>query len=364
MSTGVPPRGSLDPWVASGADDLRDAVLDFARTVCLPDADPEAIARAIAALANTRGGEIIIGARADSTGRVTAVDGIEPALLGAAVDAALQDADPPLTHLVRQRAVPLTGGVAGVIQVRLSPSAPHLLISDGCIYRLSDGGVEPIRSRLALDDLYARGRGERERADRLVEGMVEKLALGHYAFYSLAVVACTHQPSSEPYRAAQANQAWLAPAEEPFIAAAGLHEQEPRVSPGEIELRTPGEVNAFIRVTRTGCVAAGEVQRRPYHDELDTVAHLQERLGRLCQTVARLLAEAADPVMLPHIFVEGVRGLRLVRDPVKRLTTSGAPQDTGRFPLSLGDARDLEYVARLSVEAMERLTPLFPVPVS
>lgn len=233
-------------------------------------------------------------------------------------------------------------------------------MTDGGIYRTDGSGVGPIRSRRALDDLYARGRGERERADRLVEAMVEKLALGHYAFYSLAVIGCTQRPSGEPYRAAQADRTWLAPAADPFIAAFALHEPEPKISPGEVELRSPGEVNAYVRVTRAGCVAAGEVQRRPYHDELDTLANLTDRTTRLCGTVARVLAVAGDALMLPQVFIEGVRGLRLVYDPAKRLLSGNAPQDTARYALSLGDARDPGYVARLPGEAMERLAALFP----
>ena len=359
MSEARPATAPVDPWPLDAASRLSGSVIDRQRTVCLPTADPNAIARAIGALANSRGGDIIVGAIAGDGGRITGLPGVETAAFDNAVAAAGAQIDPSVTHLVQRR---LVAGEppAGVVRVRLSPSAPHLVVSDGGIYRIGTEGVQPIRSRRALDDLYARGRGERERADRLVEAMIAKLVLGHYAFYGLAVVACTHQPSAEPYRAAAATDGWLAPADDPFIAAFGLHEHEPKVSPGEIELRTPGDVNAYLRVTRSGCVAAGEVQRRPYHDELDTAEHLRARLAVLCATVARVLGAATDALMLPQLFVEGVRGLKLVHDPVKRVVSGNAPQDTLRAALAVGDARDAAYVARLPDEAMDHLTLLFP----
>lgn len=340
--------------------DLIGSMIDRSRTVALPAADTNTLARAMVALANTRGGTILVGAETDSDGRITAADGVEADQIAALLPDALAAIDPPITHLVQQHSVPASRGTVGVVQVRLSPSSPHLLVNDGGIYRTEATGVAPVRSRRALDDLYARGRGERERGDRLVDAMVEKLVLAHYAFYSLAVVACTHAPSGEPYRAAVADAGWLASPDDPFVTRFGLHEHEPSVQPGELELRTPGDVNAFIRVTRGGCVAVGEVNRRPYHDELDTTANMQARLAVLSATVARLLSPAADTMMLPHVFVEGVRGLKLVHDTTARTTTANAPQDTARFPLSVGDARDHAYVQRLPLEAMERLSVLFP----
>jgi hypothetical protein len=350
----------LDP---SGVDDIRsllDAVVDQSRTVCLPDADSETLARTIVAMANSRGGDVIVGAEADRQNLIVGLPGVERSHLDYAIARAIDLVDPPVSHLVQPRVLAGEGRVAAIVHVRLSPSSPHLVRSDGGIYRIGGDGVQPIRTRRALDDLYARGRGERERADRLVEAMIEKLTLSHYAFYSLAVIACTHLPSGEPYRSAQTDAGWLAPPDDPFIAAFGLHDHEPRIGPGEVELRTPGEVNAYIRVTRSGCVAAGEVQRRPYHDELDTAASVERRLSLLVATTSRLLSVAGDTLMLPHVFIEGVRGLRLVRDPEKRALSGNAPQDTARHPLTVGDARDPAYCAALPGEAMDRLASLFP----
>lgn len=349
-----------DPFVLDDLSVLCDTVPDRARVVTLATADPEAVARAMAALANSRGGDIVVGAACDAAGRVTSMHGVDAAAFERAVVLALTQIDPPISHLVSRKVTRAGEAPVGVVRVRLSPSSPHLLMSDGGIYRTAEHGVEPIRSRRTLDDLYARGRGERERGDRLVDAMVEKLVLAHYAFYSLAVVACTHTPSGEPYRAAVADPGWLAAPDDPFIARFGLHEHEPSVSPGELELRTPGEVNAFVRITRSGCVAVGEVQRRPYHDELDTAENMRARFAALGSAAARLLSPAADALILPHVFVEGVRGLRLVLDAAPRRTSGNAPQDTVRFPLSVGDARDAAYVQRLPEEAMERLAVLFP----
>jgi hypothetical protein len=353
---------SSDPWTLTEASALLDIVPDPARTILLPDAEPHALARALVALTNGAGGEVLTGVQSGPAGRVTALPGVEPATFEAALTEALALVDPPMAHLVQHRLTPAGEGGVGVVRVRLSPSSPHLVTANGGIYRIEDGAARPIRSRRMLDDLYSRGRGERERSDRLVEAMVEKLALGHYAFYTLAIIACTQQPSGEPFRTAQGNPAWLAAPDDPFVVAAELGAAEMKVHPGELELRRPGDVYGFLRITRTGCVAAGEVQRRPYHEELETVARLRERLTALAGAAGRLLAVSGDPVMMPHVFIEGVRGLRLVHDPDRRVLSANAPQDTARFPLTHGDARDPAYLARLPDEALDRLTTLFPAP--
>jgi hypothetical protein len=350
MPDATPP---LDPWFAR---DLTAGRLDPARAAGLLTADPVDLARAIAALANSRGGDVLLGAELGADGAIVAVPGVAVDVAETALDGALALIDPPVAHLVRARRMEQASVL--VVRVRLSPSTPHLVTATGEIPRVEKSGIGPIRSRRALDDLYARGRGERERADRLVDAMVEKLVLAHYAFYTIAVIACTQEPSGEPYRAAVDGQ--LAPPDDPFIAAFDLHAHEPRVWPGEIELRTAGETGAFLRVTRSGAAAAGEVQRRPYHEELDTFPGLERRISALAAAVCRLLAPAGEAVMVPHLFLEGIRGLRLVRDTTTKKQTGRAPQDTTRYALSLGDARDPEYPARLAAEAMERLATFFP----
>jgi hypothetical protein len=343
----------LDPW---SADDLSEGRPDPLRTVCLPAPTALDTARAIASLANARGGDVLLGMAAAADGAIVSTNRMDADAAESLLAAALAIVDPPVGHLVKTRWLADTG--VFVVRVRLSPSTPHLVTETGEIPRLEREGLQPVRSRRALDDLYARGRGERERADRLVDAMIEKLVMAHYAFYNIAVIACTQAPSGEPYRVAGGGM--LAPADDPFVSAFALHEHEPRIGPGEIELRSPGETGAYLRITRSGAVAVGEVQRRPYHDELDTVERLHDRIAALARCACRLLGHAADAVIVPHLFLEGVRGLRLVQNAATRATTGRAPQDTTRYPLMLGDARDQEYAERLAAEAMTRLTAFFP----
>ena len=347
----------LDPW---SADQLLGGRLDPSRALAISGLDPVAIARAVAALANMRGGDVLLGAAAEVDGTLTAAEGLPAASAEEALHTGLALVDPPVGHLVRTRTIAANGGVVLVARVRLSPSTPHIVTDSGLIPWLKGGEIRPVRTRRELDELYARGRGERERADRLIDAMAEKLALGHYAFYNLAIIACTHAPSAEPFRAAESGA--LAPAGDPFVEAFRLHEHEPKAWPGEIELRTEGETGGYLRVTRSGCVAAGEIQRRPYHEELDTAEGLRSRVEKAATTACRLLARAADGMTVPHVFIEGVRGLRLVTDATARIhvTTGSAPQDTARHALAIGDARDPDYPARLAVEALSRLESLFP----
>lgn len=347
----------LDPWTAT---DLTAGRLDPTRAFGLPAPHPDIVARAAAALANSRGGDLLLGAAMAPDGTLTRTRGVPAAEAEEALAAGLAKIDPPITHLVRTRLLETPVGGVLVVRVRRSPSTPHLVTDTGAIPRLSEEGLRPVRTRRELDDLYARGRGERERADRLVDAMIEKLALAHYAFYSLALVACTHDPSGEPYHSAR--DGLLAPPDDLLVRAFGLHEHEPQVRPGEIEVRSAGDTGAYIRVTLSGCIAVGEVQRRPYHEELDTAEHLRARLAALAATACRVLGYADEAVVVPHLFVEGVRGLRLVLDPGRRTVSGQAPQDTARYALPLGDARDAEYPARLAGEALSRLEALFPPP--
>ena len=345
---------AFDAWFAG--DPTSDAA-DGTRSISLTAPDATTTAAALAALANTRGGDALLHPEAGVGGKGEAGD--SATAIEQRLALALTLIDPPIDHLVRHRALLTDGGPLVQARVRMSPSSPHVVTATGLIPKLEDGALRPVRSRRELDDLYARGRGERERADRLVDAMIEKLTLSHYAFYNLALVACTHLPSAEPYSAAAT--ALIAPGDA-FIEAFKLHEEEVAVRTGEVELRTPGDVGAYIRVTRAGCVAAGEIQRRPYHDELDSLEGLRARIERTAATVCRLLAPSGDSVMLPHLFVEGVRGLRLLEfaQGNRRRTTNLAPQDTSRYALALGDPKDPAYPARLAAEAMTRLEALFP----
>jgi hypothetical protein len=353
-------ESTLDPATVTAADAFMGAWLDRGAVHCVAAAEPLALARAIAAFANARGGDILIGVATDPAGRVVALPGVRADEMTVSLAGAVELLDPPAAHLLRWRTLEAGRGVVGHVHVRLSPSAPHLVTSEGVLYRFGGDGVQPIRSRRTLDDLFMRGRGERERADRLVEAMATKLALGHYAFYSVAVIACTQQPGAEPYRRAQIDRAWLAAPDDRLVASYQLDEHEPHIGPGEVELRAPWEETGYIRITRAGCAAAGVVRRRPYHEELATATALEALIADLATTAARVLAVAAEPLILPHLFIEGVRGLRLLRDPDRRLLSENAPQDTARHPLTIGDARDPAYVAALAPEAMERLAALFP----
>ncbi len=102
--TDAAPVDALDPWTLPDAAALLDASLDPARAVCLPEPDAHAIGRAIVALANTRGGDILVGITPDGDGRITSFPGIDPSRFAEAVTAAVKTIDPPVSHLVQQRA--------------------------------------------------------------------------------------------------------------------------------------------------------------------------------------------------------------------------------------------------------------------
>lgn len=321
-------------WRALGAR------IDAARLVALPDA--ATLPEALSALANGAGGHVLLGLALDSDGGVAAVPGIDADAARAALDAALEQIDPPLAQLIGFEEISSSRGPFASVSVTMSTNPPHLVRGAGRVLVGGAHGLRPIATRRELDALYARGRGERERAERQVDGMVDKLLQAHYAFYGLGIVAATRTPTAEPFLEARDEPARLLAPAPAFAAEWALTAEMTRSRPGEVEVRGEREVFGYIRLTRGGCAAAGEVRRRPPGDTVASVAELRERLERLAALVLGALAPAGDEVV-PRMFFEGVRGRRLVlsQDPYEESEKIGP--DTAQISGPSGDPADPAY---------------------
>lgn len=138
----------------------------------LPDREP--LAAAVASLANSEGGWLLIGV--DDDGQVPGLP---------AMAAELQD---HLRHLLTGQVDPLPNFVArrashdgvdiGVVRVYASSDTPHLCTHNGAIYLRDPGGRRGIASRYELDRLVARGAGSSHgAAARMARAAVIPVAL-------------------------------------------------------------------------------------------------------------------------------------------------------------------------------------------
>ena len=330
---------------------------DRARLGSAP-ANVEGLARLIAAFANSAGGHALLGAAIEpETGHAGVVAGVDPERARAELADAIAQIDPPVGHLVTleqfaavESAAPLT-----LVGVRQSPAPPHLVVPLGGVFVSVATGVRAVASRAELDALYQRGRSERERADRQIDAMIEKLLQSHYAFYGVGFVACTQQPSAEPYLWAREHADELLSEDDPFCAGWKLGLELVKVRPGEIEVRGEREAHGYVRITRGGCVAVGEVRRRPAGNTVGSIGDVVRRIGTMVSLGCRVLAHAPNATIVPRLFYEGMRSQRVILSKQPYAESRGLELDTAQFPDNLGNPTDADYQRRLAHDILTRV---------
>lgn len=270
--------------------------------------------------------------------------------------------DPPVEHLVSLESISSPSGFAlALVSVGQSPAPPHLIVPQGSVLISLASGLRSVRSRAELDALYTRGRTERERADRQIEAMIEKLVQAHYAVYGIGFVACTQNPTAEPYLWARENVVGLLEASEPFSSGWKLTEEIAKIRPGEVEIRGDREAHGYIRVTRNGCAAAGEVRRRPPGNTIGSVDDVVRRVGQMIELTCSMLRRSPNETIVPRLFFEGLRGQRLVVSEQPYAESGGVEIDTLQFLGNLGNPADPAYVRRLNEDLLTRLFAGFKV---
>lgn len=270
---------------------------------------PADAAAAAASLANTGGGLLVVGATADASGRVISLDGAavsEVELLSSA-----GDLGPTGSYLGRVRVLDQNGKRLGLLAVAESASPPVLVESTGAIYRRTEAGLVQVRSRADLDQLLVKDRLLRDRAENNIDGMLGRVAFGHFNYMTVAVVAAPRIPTPEPYRWASQNKDALVGGALAFAKRWGLSSANLHISAGEIEIALPDEVTGFVRIARNGCVAAGERQHRPAQDRYLSPQEFSTRLAEIAEIACAPFRETRPGLVLGALFVEGVRDLRL-----------------------------------------------------
>ncbi len=340
-----------------------DAPLDPARLVCLPDYDEAACTAALAALANSRGGDLVVGAVRDAgTGRLRPCASRLPRDLHVLLAALADRIDPPLTDAVEILALPLDGADLIVVNVQRSTHTPHIDPRSGRVFVVgAAGAIEPVRRRADLDRLYGRGAATEERARRTLDGMVEQLQLASFGQYGIAMIAALLQPSAAPLTAWRERPEALAPASDAFVQEWGLSAATPVVRPSWIELRLERELTGVLRVTRAGCAAAAETRSLPSDKVIESIEELQERLRRLVDSTCRLLAPAEDGRILPRLLCEGMRGSRLRTGEGAEPLSSPAGEDSIERDCPAGEVCDAGYRRYLADSFAAHLAAIYKV---
>ena len=358
MTAGLRP---IDPYLLRDADDLLGRSLDGARTLALVSIDDDAATAALAGLANGRGGHILVGVEAGSDGdTIRSLPGVDAGQAEPILHELARRIDPPLHESLQIRRLPLAcGRHLLIVGVRQSPRPPHLDTHSGLIHLHGAEGTGIVRTRDALDALYAKGRAERERAERLIEAMTERLMLAHYSYYGLGLVACLQRPTADAYLWAREHPEELAGASDAFIAAWEFTPQMAKLRPAEVELRNEREVCGLVRVARSGCVAVGETRRRPPGDVLGSREELGERLRMMIDCACRVLAHAEPTLIVPRLFCEGLKGTHMVLAHQPYRESPASTLDAVQTPGPTGDAADPEYRHELGSLFLEELSRPF-----
>jgi len=345
-------RKAIEEITAADLSALVGMAPEPERLAILPAWSRDEAAVAACSLANSDGGLVVVGMGSDGSGRATAVTGSpvsESDLLSAA-----DDLGPVGRHLARARVVPVDGKPVGLMAIGASAAPPVLVESRGTIYRRTPGGVSQVLTRADLDSLLGKERGLRQQAERNVEGMLDRLAFGHFNYMTVAVVLASRVLNDRPYRWALDNQSTLLALG--FLKDSGLSAADVNVRPGEIEIALPGDVTGFVRVSRNGSVAVGERNKRPAQDLYLSPADLSRRLSAMAEAASAAFAAAGPGPILGALFLEGVRDLRL---PVDGGTTTPAKKDLVREFLPERHLDDASERLALGVDLRGAAGPIF-----
>ena len=347
----------LDLHLLLDASDLLGRSFDRARVLAFIELDEETTLAAIAGLANGSGGHLLVGVEIEPDGEtIQGAPGVDAAGSEALLGELVLRLDPPLDEPPRVRRLPVGAGRhLLIVSVRQSPRPPHIDTISGRIHLHAPGGPSTVHTRHGLDLLYAKGRAERERAERLIEAMSERLMLAQHAYYGLGIIACLQQPTADAYLWAREHPEELALAEDPFVAAWEFTPAMAKIRPAEVELRNEREVCGLVRVARSGCLAIGETRRRPPGDVIGSREELSERLQMMIDCTCRILAHAEATLIVPRLFCEGLKGTHIVLDrrPYRESPPSGL--DAVQSPAPTGDAADPAYRGELHALFLEQL---------
>ncbi len=288
-------------------------------------------AAAAASLANAAGGLVIVGAPVTEADLLSAVS----------------DLGPTGRYLAHARVIEVGGKKVGVLAVSASAAPPVLVETTGAIYGRSEAGQVQVLTRSGLDELLQKEQLSRQRAEHNIEGMIDRVAFGHFNYMTVAVVVSPRANTDQAYRWAADNHAAILGLE--FARSCGLNAGDVAVSAGEIEIAaSSNDSTGFIRVARNGCVAVGERLHRPTQDRYLAPAALGKRLSEMVAVATAPFQAIHAGAVTGALFLEGVRDLTL---PVAGGATAPVGKDLIRefLPVRYLDAAEEREALRLDV---------------
>jgi hypothetical protein len=180
---------------------------------------------------------------------------------------------------------------------------------DGAIYRRGAAGAELVSTRAALDELIAKRQRLRERAERVIDAQIERTAFGHHNYFTLALVVT-------PLLAGSASRTWARENTQLVLESAlarrsGLAADDVVDEGAVVEFRLREDETGFILAAGNGTLAIGQRDQRPPLDHFLPPSELAAWLGEFAEVAHMLLANVDAGLVLPALFVEGFRELRL-----------------------------------------------------
>lgn len=263
-----------------------------------------------AALANSSGGVVIIGADVDGNGAVRGFAG-GSAQMASEIGQLAGDLGAAGKHLLSCAIVQVGTAAVGVVRVAESAAPPVMVETDGGIYHRTAAGCARVQTRAELDALTGKDRAARERAEKNLAAMVSRNELGNYAYVTLAVTLAPRAPGAGPYDWAKAHESQLVSHSQGLAARWSFSPANVSASAGEIVVALPDEVTGFVRISRNGTVAAGEHLRRPPTAGFLPATDVAARLREMVTAAAAPLRGAGGGQVVAAVSLEGVRDLRL-----------------------------------------------------
>jgi hypothetical protein len=116
-----------------------------------------------------------------------------------------------------------------------------------------------------------------------------------------------------------------------------------------------------VRVTRSGCVAVGEVRRRLTGNVIGTMDEVAGRVAALAAFGSKILSAAEGATIVPRLFFEGLRNQRVVIGEQPHSESAASEADVAQISGAVGPAEDADYQAKLAADFSAQLLHFFKV---
>lgn len=284
---------------------------------------------------------------ANGEGGLLVAPGVPDAAKLLRAGAALQPFGP---RLVRARVLE---NAVGVLAVREAGDVPVMVGREGAIYRRTSEGRVRVSKRAELDALIRKSARMRSRAESVINAQTDRTAFGHLNFLTIALIVTPLVAGSSSFGWTEGH---LPALEQTRLGlAGGLKAAEAVTGRGLIEMRRDGDETGFITVAKNGTVTAGIHRMRPAQDRFVSAAELAGLVRDFAQAARTVTGGGDAGLVLPALFVQGLRNLRLEAVGGWGMPCSKDQQQTVLPHRFLETADDEEALAAGALDALGKL---------